>query len=125
MVREYLVGIERELRNRLWQLVLLLENCLRRFLGQESLPLTNRGTGDWTIWFHSSGKAESSELAERFCLRGRCSLAAGGKVFDVWSGAESRGTVGRSGAENVEVFVWSRGQAVFFFQDSTESIQTT
>jgi len=52
----------------------------------------------------ASGKVESAEPAQRFNLRGRCSLAAGGKVFGVWSAAESRAR--GDGAE------WKRAKAL-------------
>ena len=51
----------------------------------------------------ASGKSESSELAERFCLRGRF---PGGPVAksSAFAVQRSRGPAGRSGAEMGEVF---------------------
>jgi hypothetical protein len=53
----------------------------------------------------ASGKSESSELAKRFCLRGRFPGGPAAKA-SAFGAQRSRGPGGRSGAEKGEVFVW-------------------
>ena len=79
-------------------------------------------------WAGDFGKVESSELAERFNSFGGCLSVERGKVFDVWSGAESPARRGmqRSGKRRslCEAGGWKMVQSVLTSESATAQHQT-